>query len=80
MLFIYVYRGILLTFSFPTLFQTFPFHVSDVTKEKETGEFIATRITEVIGRLEMEYGVKVLAITADAASNCRKGRRLASVM
>ena len=44
--------------------------------DSETGEFLATKLNAVVDKVEKVYGVQVHAITSDAASNCKKARRL----
>ena len=49
----------------------------NVTAVMETGKFIASRLDEVVRMLEEKYGVQVLAMTSDAAANCKLGRKIA---
>ena len=56
--------------------QTFCIDFEDVTDVSETGEFLFESAKKVITSIEANYGVKVTGFVGDAASNCRKCRRL----
>ena len=57
------------------LFQMVAFSVVEVTGGIETDVFRASKVSEVVGRLEKEYEVEVRAIIADATATCQKGRQ-----
>lgn len=59
----------------PCIVQVFAVDVINVTADRETGEFLATKLNAVVDKVEKVYGVQVHAITSDAP-NCKKARRL----
>lgn len=56
--------------------QTFPHRSFDTTAERHFGEILAEHIKEEIQIVEKELETAVKAIITDAASDCRKARRL----